>query len=43
LQRAPTCVITSASGGNPMGQVSDKQFDNHDSNTTFSAAATYEF
>ena len=36
-------MITSASGGNPMGQVSDKQFDNHDSNTTFSAAATYEF
>lgn len=35
--------ITSASGGNPAGQVSDEQFDNHDSNTTFATALTYEF
>ncbi|MEK7242029.1 MAG: outer membrane beta-barrel protein, partial [Planctomycetota bacterium] len=35
--------IISASGGNPTGQVSADQFDNHDSNTTFATALTYEF
>ena len=35
--------IISASGGNPTGQVSADQFDNHDSNTSFATALTYEF
>lgn len=35
--------ITSADGGNPAGKVSSEQFDNHDNNTTFATALTYEF